>query len=341
MFDIKYLNANLSDLSTYRTQLMGIATLMIIICHANTYHVMLPNFLVSIFSWGNFGVDIFLFLSGLGLYFSLRKNKLRTKDDFIFFYKRRFYRIIIPYWIIYLPYCIFFMFLGKYSLNDSLLCLTTLEYWLFHRGAWFVSMILVLYLIAPFLYKALSNKHKWLIALGIIIILFILCNTPIKNNYSNSILYNIQWAFNRVPCFILGITIGCSCKDGKQIIALQVLLFSLVSVVTSMFIGVWNCGCLIVPVMLYIFIFLIKLMEETWIVKSFKFLGTISLESYLTNITLKSILVLFIPAYFTSPFLYGHYLDYTVVIVTGLFLAKIIYDVSQKIITLLLTDTAR
>ena len=60
----KYLCANLTDLSTYRTQLMGVATLMIIFCHANAYHVLLPSSIVSLLGWRNLGVDIFLFLSG-------------------------------------------------------------------------------------------------------------------------------------------------------------------------------------------------------------------------------------------------------------------------------------
>ena len=331
MLNSRYLNANLSDFSTYRTQLMGIATLMIIICHANAYHVLLPIFLASLLRWGNLGVDIFLFLSGLGAYYSLRKHDLHNKDGFTSYYKKRFYRILLPYFIVYVPYCLIFMLLGKYSLGDSFLCLSTLEYWLFHRGAWFVSMILVLYLVAPFLYKALSNNYKWLIAIGIIIALVILCNIPIKDNSSNSILHNIQWTFNRGPNFILGLTTGFSCKDGKQFSALQVMLFSLASIVISVSIGVWKCTWLIVPIMLYFSILLIKLLENTWMDRSLKLLGEISLESYLTNITLKSLLGTIIPVYFTTSVFYGHYLDYSIVIVAGLLLAYYIHIVVLRI----------
>lgn len=340
MLNSRYLNANLSDLSTYRTQLMGMATLMIIICHAIAYHVLLPISLASLLRWGNLGVDIFLFLSGIGAYYSLNNYELNKKDGFTSYYKKRFYRVLTPYFVVYIPYCLIFILLGKYSLSDSLLCLSTLEYWLFHRGAWFVSMILILYLIAPFLYKALSNKYKWLIALGIIIALMILCNIPIEDHSSNSILHNIQWAFNRVPNYILGITIGNNCQNAKQIRASQVLIFSFVSIVTSMFIGIWKCTWLIIPIMLYFFILLNKLIENTWIDKGLEFLGKISLESYLTNITLKSVLGVLIPAYFTSSVFYGHYLDYTIVIVAGLILAKSIHDISLKIITSLSTNYA-
>lgn len=62
---------SLELLSKYRTQLMGIAAIMIIICHAVSYGVVLPSILKKITLYGNLGVDIFLFLSGLGCYYSL------------------------------------------------------------------------------------------------------------------------------------------------------------------------------------------------------------------------------------------------------------------------------
>lgn len=165
---------NLSDLSIYRTQMMGIATIMIIICHSCASKVIMPSFLAYLFRFGNIGVDIFLFLSGIGLYYSLSKNNLNSKEDYMSFYKRRIYRIYIPYLMVFIPSCLVFMLLGEYSVCDSIFCLSTLEYWLFHRGAWFVSLIVLLYLVAPFLYRALIGKHKWIIALGIIIALMIL-----------------------------------------------------------------------------------------------------------------------------------------------------------------------
>lgn len=331
MLEDRHLSANLSDLSTYRTQLMGIATLMIIVCHANVYHVLLPSVLISVFRWGNWGVDIFLFLSGIGAYFSFNKDNKKDTSDIIFYYKRRFFRIYIPYIMVYVPYCLIFFLLGKYSIGDSLLCLSALEYWLFHKGAWFVSLILILYLITPFLYTALSGQNKWFIAIGIIISLMLLCNIPIEDNSSTSILHNIQWAFNRVPCFIIGVTIGRSCKEGKQLLVSQVLLYGFVCIVSSTFIDIWKSTWLIVPFMLYICVLLIKLIENSWLDNSLKFLGTISLESYLTNISLKSLLGMLIPAYIYTPLFYGRYIEYTIVIVVGLLLAKYIHQFTQSI----------
>lgn len=64
---------NLFLLSKYRTQLMGIATVMIIVCHSVGFGCQISNsILKSIIQHCSLGVDIFLFLSGLGCWYSLR-----------------------------------------------------------------------------------------------------------------------------------------------------------------------------------------------------------------------------------------------------------------------------
>lgn len=72
------LKFELEDLSNKRTQLMGLATLMIIICHTSASHVLMPHWLSKLMDLGNYGVDIFLFLSGLGLFYSLSKKPVTT-----------------------------------------------------------------------------------------------------------------------------------------------------------------------------------------------------------------------------------------------------------------------
>jgi len=79
---------NIRDISTYRTQLMGVATLMIIACHAPASGVVMPRILSFALNLGNYGVDIFLLLSGLGVYYSLSKcptrgGGLTTRKDLL------------------------------------------------------------------------------------------------------------------------------------------------------------------------------------------------------------------------------------------------------------------
>ena len=66
-------------ISKYRPVLMSVAILLIMFCHLDTAqnhndadHTRLAGFLQT----GSVGVDIFLFLSGIGLYFSYTKKPL-------------------------------------------------------------------------------------------------------------------------------------------------------------------------------------------------------------------------------------------------------------------------
>ena len=53
---------------------MGVATIMIIACHASATITLLPNWLSHVLDLGNYGVDIFFLLSGVGAYYSLSKE---------------------------------------------------------------------------------------------------------------------------------------------------------------------------------------------------------------------------------------------------------------------------
>ncbi|WP_455163594.1 acyltransferase family protein, partial [Slackia exigua] len=98
----------LDIVSTYRAPLYGFAILWIVIYHATIDNVDF-SFGIEQLLWfkgimelGNAGVDIFLFLSGVCLFFSYAKKP--TLHDFM---KKRAVRLIVPlvvidygYWII-------------------------------------------------------------------------------------------------------------------------------------------------------------------------------------------------------------------------------------------------
>lgn len=322
---------NIADISTYRTQLMGIATIMIIVCHAEASRVLMPGYLASICSLGNYGVDIFLFLSGLGIYYSLSKLEM-NRGSYIIWYKKRFLRILIPYLIVYVPYCIVFQLLGKYSVVDSVLCLSTLEYWLFHRGAWFVSLILVLYLITPLLHKCLSCNHRWLWAFCFIVSLMVLSNIDIEGTAPTNVLNNIQWAFGRVPSFILGMAISKDCKSDAKISAFWILLTTVLWVILAKIFHLAATAWMIVPLLVFLSVVFIKLLSKVSVAyNSLTLLGKMSLESYLTNITVNSLLLALIPTYISSNIFYGRYLEYSIVVVFGLMSAYIVHHATKKL----------
>ena len=64
-------------LSKWRNELYGISILWIMLFHLiveGRINFKINTAIHNIISHGNFGVDIFLFLSGASLYFSLQKN---------------------------------------------------------------------------------------------------------------------------------------------------------------------------------------------------------------------------------------------------------------------------
>lgn len=330
---MRIFTAEIRDLSTYRTQLMGIATVMIIMCHAPASGVVMPKFLARVCDQGNYGVDIFLLLSGLGVYYSLNKQPKRTSWGGASYYKRRLSRIFIPYLMIYIPYCIFMMLMGKYTIGDSLLCLSTLEYWVSHRGAWFVSLILVLYLLSPLLFRLLESKSKWLHVTIIIAVIMTICNWPGVEASGSGFMRNVCFALGRVPSFVLGMAAGQACLRDKKITAawciLPVVLYVVCVKIFSIYEGL---AWMLMPLMTYLLVWFLRLIKNiSWCVCAFNFLGKISLESYLTNITINSILMTLIPAFIVSPLFYGRWLEYSIVIAGGLMVAFYVNEVSSKL----------
>lgn len=66
---------NLYLLSKHRQALMGIATIFVLMIHCLDRGVAIPSILRPIFQMGALGVDIFLLVSGIGLWYSLQSKK--------------------------------------------------------------------------------------------------------------------------------------------------------------------------------------------------------------------------------------------------------------------------
>lgn len=133
---------SLGIFTQYRRELMGVATVLILLCHSllpPAIHC--PN---DILRWiiitGNRGVDIFLFLSGLGMYHSLRKMTKWNRGGVIRWYAKRYRHILLPYLLICFPYYLVLGCVndGHFSISIFLYRLSTLNYWLEHKGFWYM-----------------------------------------------------------------------------------------------------------------------------------------------------------------------------------------------------------
>ena len=149
----------LANISRFRAQQMGVAMLIIIL-----FHVGLPRFdpFFGLRRMGNIGVDIFLFLSGVGLWFSWMKT-----PSFRHFLMRRYLRVY-PAWL--LIACLYYIprFHGGdgFAWLDLVLDITiNWDFWLHDELTfWYIPATMMLYLFAP-AYMELIRRHpiyRWL-----------------------------------------------------------------------------------------------------------------------------------------------------------------------------------
>lgn len=112
---------NLSWISEFRIQLMGIATLCILLCHAVGRGVVMPDALAYVFNLGNYGVDMFLLLPGMSMYFSLKSRRSPLGK----WYKKRYIKILLPFLMIAIPTYIVYCYVEKlgicYEYNNFVL----------------------------------------------------------------------------------------------------------------------------------------------------------------------------------------------------------------------------
>lgn len=267
--------------SKYRKELMGVATIFIIICHSPIYGVAMPFYMQRILGSLGLGVDMFLFLSGIGMYNSYNINKLKDQTMFYWFYKR-YIRIVIPLILISIP-----IFLYNASLNPQkelisyIIELSGFGSLFGQSPLWFISCILVLYILAPLLNTVLSHKYKWIYVSFISLICFIYAHIPP---------YNDIWHFmiQRWPIYILGFALAKDIKSNKSlsisyfiIIPLSLyILFYVLNHKLNMHFTLFNIQGLI---MVSISSLIIEYLNNNKLNRFLSFMGIISLESYITN----------------------------------------------------------
>ncbi len=107
---------------------------------------------------------MFFFLSGMGSWFSYEKNK-----DAITYWKNRVKRTVIPYLLLAtVAYAILDLWL-QHDVMDFFFDLTCVSFYTKHAGAWYVAVILMLYMIYPLLHvlSKINQKAPVIVALGI------------------------------------------------------------------------------------------------------------------------------------------------------------------------------
>ena len=312
----------LSGISKHRTALMGIAAIMILLCHS-ARRISMPSAIAYPLSFLNIGVDIFLFLSGMGIYHSLEKlpkDKNRFHKVMRGWYFRRYSRILIPYILIVIPFCGLTMYVEGESWSTIFKYFTTISFWTDHTGFWFIALIIPLYFLAPLIFNFVSSRGgmKLLIILTICTIIALIPN--MFDSEGAYVFSNFQFAIIRVPSFILGMVLAPMIFDNKKIRVSILVYLSIIAVILLISTRhiVYTYAYMVLPVTLLLAIFL-EFVEKNRIYNGLTFFGKISLESYLFNGAIQTYIV-WIMAFLVLPD-YNNILMYTLVVLVGTVLA--------------------
>ena len=292
---MKIKDIELANISRYRSELMGAAMLFVIL-----FHVGLPreDIFFGLRRMGNIGVDIFLFLSGMGLWFSWTRNPSLHR-----FYLRRFLRIY-PAWLLmaslyYIPDYLSAGFAGHSGHSTSLIDLigditVNWDFWLHDElTCWYIPAILFLYAVSPF-YMSLVIRHpiyRWLPVAMIMWCILVQYVTPVHEAVGH---LEIFWS--RVPIFFIGINMAAAVKRKETMDGASIWMIGLMFVMalaSSIFLEQVKHGqfplflerMLYIPLTVTTILLLNRIFRRLpdTVNKVFRLVGTLSLEAYLIH----------------------------------------------------------
>ena len=181
-------------LSKHRSRLMGFAMLWVVF-----FHLVVKDF--GTLFWfvhriGFYGVDIFLLVSGIGLYCSLHKNPAVLP-----FYGRRALRLLPAFLIVSALWYAF----HPVSPKQFFLSVSTLGFWLGQSYLeWFIPTLALLYLLAPWYYRLFVRvEAKVGLTLAGAAVSLLLCIAA--QHFDRLDLYG---SIVRIPVFLLGFLFG-------------------------------------------------------------------------------------------------------------------------------------
>ncbi len=278
---------------------MALAILWVVFHHL-IINFEMPSILVTFKSSGYGGVDIFLFASGIGCFYSLNKNSNAYE-----FLQRRFKRIMPTYLIFIVAWLIYKILIKSMSIPAIIGNLFCIEYFSNRNGMafnWYICALWVFYLLAPYLF-GLINRISNNIKLFVIGFLLLLISVPFWN-YHNMII-----VVTRLPIFFIGMCVARLSTEKEKLTKMNVTV-----VLAAMLVGIvliyifnkffetylWNLGLywypfiLIVPGLCLIISVLANFIEKfsvgKFVVSCLNKLGKYTLEIYFVHIFVFEIL---------------------------------------------------
>lgn len=210
-------------LSRYRNELYGICALWIVGLHAVGLFgvdVTFGSALLEPLDWflrQNLGVDVFLLLSGISCYYSYSGNPEPGR-----FIARRIARVYPALLVTYGASWLLSVLLGNHGIPWMLWNMSLVPYFVEGNlnGAWYVSFIVLMYLLFPYIYAFIYGSERGeRAALGRTIVLMVLASIVywLSHKFALSWFSLVSGALARVPIFILGCYFGHFAQENRTI----------------------------------------------------------------------------------------------------------------------------
>ena len=216
------------ELSRARAWLMGVATLLVTFYHSQYLDLFSSSFLTQtrllslvtrVHKTGNSGVDLFVLLSGFGLFFSYARLKEKQAHPARAFYQRRYGKVLpTVLTVTVLTYGL----LGTDSVSDWFGKVLLYGTYLPGRAGgnfWYFSCLMGLYLIYPLVHRIIQGKHGLggaaalaAVSVGVAMILRAVC----PDYYYG----RADLMLTRFPAFVAGAYLGKMSLQHRKIPAL-------------------------------------------------------------------------------------------------------------------------
>lgn len=189
-------------ISERREEIMGVAILWVVLFHSSVTIRLQPFAMLKSLGYG--GVDLFLFLSGMGIWQSLSRHSVST------FFKNRLNRIVPTWW----AYLLVWVGVGYWHTRLRVPFQQLLGFAVFtgfwrglpNQGNWYVYAVMLFYALSPLLY-GLIREAKNKTAVGSALLAFALLAAL---SWRGAMSLN---AVSRLPIFIVGMLFSATWQE--------------------------------------------------------------------------------------------------------------------------------
>lgn len=224
---------------------------------------------------------------------------------------------------------------------EFLLRLSTISFWTSHNSVWFVALLIPLYALTPVVYSIIHSLKGRTITLIFLLIIFICYlfaySDPKGGNDSLSVLGNVKFCLCRVPSYILGFFLAPfimrSYKLKRTVLICLLLLATAITIKHLVPFNVCVACLFVLPASLFLSQCLTH--SPKWLIAVFSFMGVISLESYLLNISLPRVTSLHNWSLGIVDLSYGNYCMYISTVIISIIIAVAVNRLSRKIIKII------